>query len=296
VNTLKRTLSLVIVFVCGTLLASAQQSGSYPIHYDRLYGQPTQALVAGIKGDKLPHFHLVFHGGPVQTRTTSFAIYWKPSGSYMNPDYQKIVDQFLKDVGGSPIYGYATEYYGSNGQVHNNSEFGGSWVDTTPFPEKGITDKDIQKSVERAILTNGWNPGIESGFFVMLGQSSQQFNFCAYHSAFQFNGDAVIYALMPYFTVKNAGGCGTPFGISPNNNFDADSTIGNLTHEQMEMVTDPLLNAWYDNRYGVEVGDVCIYSYGVPFGSRGGNLIANGHQYIIQEEWSQKHISCQPNL
>jgi hypothetical protein len=28
----------------------------------------------------------------------------------MKKDYQKIIDQLLKDVGGSPIYGYATEY------------------------------------------------------------------------------------------------------------------------------------------------------------------------------------------
>jgi hypothetical protein len=164
-------------------------------------------------------------------------------------------------------------------------------VDTTPFPPgNNLTDKDIMESIERAILFNGWNTGINSSFFLMLGQGPQV-GACAYHSAFQFNGDSVIYGVMPYFTIKDAGGCGTPFGISPNNNFDADSTIGNLTHEQMEMVTDPLLNAWYDNRYGVEVGDVCIYSYGVPFASKGGNLVANRHQYIIQEEWSEKHKS-----
>jgi hypothetical protein len=277
----------------------AQQTGvtyHWPIHYDRPFDK-SAALVQSPSSntDALPKFHLTFHGGPVQTTTTSYAIYWKPKGSYMNPNYQKIVNQFLKDVGGSPIYGYATEYTGSNGRVQDVSNFGGSWVDTTPFPKGGLTDKAIMESIERGILLNGWNTGINSSFFLMLGEGPQV-GACAYHTAFQFNGDSVIYGVMPYFTIKNAGGCGSPFGISPNNNFDADSTIGNLTHEQMEMVTDPLLNAWYDNTYGVEVGDVCIYSYGVPFASRGGNLVAKGHQYIIQEEWSEKHHACQPNL
>jgi hypothetical protein len=293
-------LSLILCCICAAPQALAQQAGitnHAPIHYDRPFGKAALApqLPSG-PNDALPKFHLVFHGGPVQTTTTSYAIYWKPKGSFMNSGYQKIVNQFLKDVGGSPIYGYATEYTGSNGRVQNVSTFAGSWVDTTPFPQGGVTDQAIVESVERAILINGWTTGINSSFFVMLGHGPRTGGFCAYHSAAQLNGEPVIYGVMPYFTIKDAGGCGTPFGITPNNNFDADSTIGNLTHEQMEMVTDPLLNAWFDNTFGVEVGDVCIYSYGVPFASRGGNLVAKGHQYIIQEEWSEKHKSCQPNL
>lgn len=293
-------LSLIVFCLCSVAVALTQETGityHWPIHYHRPFGKtfaPAQSA-AGAK-DPLPKFHLTFHGGPVQTHTTSYAIYWKPKGSYMNKSYQKIVNQFLKDVGGSPIYGYATEYTGSNGRVENVSNFAGYWVDTTPFPSGGLTDKAIVETVERAILVNGWTTGINSSFFVMLGHGPNTDGFCAYHSAAQLNGDPVIYGVMPYFTIKDAGGCGTPFGISPNNNFDADSTIGNLTHEQMEMVTDPLLDAWYDNKYGVEVGDVCIYSYGVPFGNLGGNLIANGHQYIVQEEWSEKYHACQPNL
>ena len=297
------SLSLLATFIlCGISVphASAQKNivtHHWPIHYHRPFDKNALAAHStDASKDFLPKFHLVFHGGPVQTKTTSYAIYWKPKGTFMNPDYQKIVNQFLTDVGGSPIYGFATEYTGSNGRVENDSHFAASWVDTTPFPQSGLTDESIIETVQRAILVNGWTAGINSSFFVMLGHIPQGFDFCAYHSAAELNGEPVIYGVMPYFTIKDAGGCGTPFGISPNNNFDADSTIGNLTHEQMEMVTDPLLNAWYDNTYGVEVGDTCIYSYGVPFGSRGGNLIANGHQYIVQEEWSQKHVSCQPNL
>jgi hypothetical protein len=266
----------------------------WPIHYDGPQVHHGSAAAAG--QPPLPHFHLTFHGGPVQTTTKSYAIYWKPKGSFMNAGYQTIINQFLDDVGGSPLYGFATEYTGSNGPVKNQSKFSGSWVDETPFPKWGLTDLAITQTIERAVLNNGWDIGIGSSFFLMLGNGAIQGpQFCAYHSAFQFNYDVVIYGVMPYFTAQDAGGCGSPFGITPNNNFDADSTIGNLTHEQMEMVTDPLLNAWYDPING-EVGDICIYSYGVPYTNAGANFTAKGHGYIVQEEWSEKFHGCQPSL
>lgn len=290
---------LLLVGLCAGQTANGYH---WPIHYDGPmvhHGQmPASATPEGeaVSQPSFPHFHVTFHGGPVQTSTASHAIYWAPKGSEMRSGYERIIDQFLTDVGGTPLYGYATEYSGSNGQVRNDSKFVGAWVDRTPFPAGGLTDLAIMESIERAILANGWEIGINSSFFLMLGPGAiQSPQFCAYHSAFQFNGDVVIYGVMPYFNAKDAGGCGSPFGISPNNNFDADTTIGNLTHEQTEMVTDPLINAWYDPVNG-EVGDICIYSYGVPFTTRGANVILHGDQYIVQEEWSQKHQACQPNL
>ena len=73
----------------------------WPIHYDGPMVHHGNA--AALPG--LPHFHVTFHGGPVQTQTTSYAIYWKPPGSTMRSGYQTVINQFLKDVGGSPLYG-----------------------------------------------------------------------------------------------------------------------------------------------------------------------------------------------
>jgi hypothetical protein len=293
VTTSRQLAPLVICCSFLAAVASAQEDSVHaPIRYD--FRTPRNPGLLANNNSGLPHFHVTFHGGPVQTTTTSFAIYWKPVGAFMNKTYQQVIDQFLTNVGGSPVYGYATEYAGSNGQVQNSSTFGGSFVDTTPYPAR-ITTKDIEATIEQAISTNNWQPGITAQFFLFLGLGPQV-GACAYHTVFMHDGAPVIYAVLPYFDTSNAGGCGSPFGISPNNNFAADSTIGNLSHEQTEMVTDPLLNAWYDPVNG-EVGDICIYSYGVPFTSGSGNLAtSNGHQYIVQEEWSEKHHSCQPNL
>ncbi|HZQ71221.1 MAG TPA: hypothetical protein VFA68_22035 [Terriglobales bacterium] len=279
---------LALCLALGTLPLHAQQTDAHaPIHYHYPRGRTTPQATG------LPQFNVTFHGGPVQTTTTSYAIYWKPSGVFINRTYRQVIDQFLSDVGGSDIYGAATEYSGNNGQVQNVSTFGGEYVDTAPYPPV-ITTKNIEDTIQRAIAVNGWQPSITAQYFLMFGDGPQV-GACAYHTFFNLNGQPVIYAVIPYFTEKDADGCGAPFGITPNANYSADTAIGNLSHEQTEMVTDPLLNAWYDPRNG-EVGDICIYSYGVPFTSKFGNLLANGDQYIVQEEWSQVKQSCQPNL
>jgi hypothetical protein len=84
-TSLSLLLPLTVCWVCPTPPAAAQQTGvtyHWPIHYNRPFdktGAVSQSQ-AGRK-DPLPKFHLTFHGGPVQTTTTSYAIYWKPSGS-----------------------------------------------------------------------------------------------------------------------------------------------------------------------------------------------------------------------
>jgi len=79
-------------------------------------------------------------------------------------------------------------------------------------------------------------------FYVMTAKNAKPApQFCAYHSAFDYGfGKRIVsfvYAYVPYVGYVN--GCDVPFGISPNKDVDADGSILNLSHEQMEMVTDP---------------------------------------------------------
>jgi Phosphate-induced protein 1 conserved region len=94
---------------------------------------------------------------------------------------------------------------------------------------------------------------------------------------------------MPY-TATLAEGCMTK--QSPNNDYDADSTINVTSHEQMEAVTDPLINAWYDaNQY--EIGDKCAWNFGsVSLNGGKANVEWNGHYYLVQQEWSNARKGC----
>ncbi len=275
---------------------------SYPIHYDgpRVHhGTEVRATRSDLTGG-LPTFNLTYHGGPVQTSTTTYSIFWKPKGYRMVTGFTTLINRFLGDVGGSAIYEAAKEYYGSNGRVTNTSRLRDTYVDTaTPYPSAGVDDFALQQEVLRVAHDRNWAPGINVQFMIFTANNAPLAHgggYCAYHSAFEYGlpGQPYVYGFMPYVGTVN--GCNEPFGISPNNNPEADGVILNLSHEQTEMVTDPLLNAWADDNNG-EVGDICIYSFGVPIDyNTGANIVIRGHGYFLQEEYSQRAHSCQPNL
>lgn len=193
----------------------------------------------------------------------------------------------------------------------NSSTLGGAWMDASPYPASDCLDTStpgncmsdtlFQNEVAKAMLANGWNGGLNNLFYVFTSagegscfdasSSSCAFTqYCAYHSYFQSNaGQNVIYANMPY-TGSALNGCGT--SASPNNDLAADSTINVLTHEQMEAVTDPLLNAWYDGQ-GNEIGDKCAWNFGTT--NLDGNLANvqwHNNFYLVQQEWSNAGGGC----
>ena len=268
-------------------------AGDYPIHYAGPLVRHGDPLVGP---DGLPVFDVTYHGGPIQPTTTSYTIFWRPSGTVMSPKYATLMDRYLSDAGGSGIYGMATVYNGSNGYVQNQSTFGGTWTDTTPYP-KPLTARDLREEIATAIKANGWPTGLTSQFFLFTAKGAiKAVNYCAYHSYFNLNGnknDPVVYAFVPYVGYEN--GCDPPYGISPNDDVASDGSIESVEHEQMEAVTDPLLNAWYDPHWG-EIGDICIFGFGVPTGKNGANAALNRHPYFLQELWSQPMQGCQPSL
>src|SRR5450755_3146113 len=252
----------------------------YPIHFD---GPMVNHGPLAFGPDFLPHLGVRFHGGPVQTSTVSYSIYWQPAGTYMSPPYKTLINRFLTDVGGSPIYGMATTYSGSNGPVLNQSIFAGTTIDTTPYPSGGPHDRDLQAAVSRAISANDWPTGLNAQYFIFTSKHAVPVSgYCAYHSAYNFDHDKtkpVVYAFTPYVGFFN--GCDPPYYITPNNDIDSDGSIISISHEQMEMVTDPLINAWYGNGIN-EIGDICIFSFGEPYGPGQANMMINRHPYFLQ--------------
>ena len=92
---------------------------------------------------------------------------------------------------------------------------------------------------------------------------------------------------------------------NPRPNGSADPSIGSLSHEHNETITDPLTTpgqqAWIDSM-GNENGDLCALKFGPPLGGSSGptaynEVIGTGH-YLIQEEWSNEDAggSTDPNV
>jgi len=275
------------------------------------------AHTAGVRGAGAQHINanLVYHGGPIMKKNFTYAIFWEPSHlqtgapTSVSPTYNKLIKRYFKDVGGNGLYNANTQYYqiigGNKTFIKNVSKLAGAWVDTANYPASGcndpatpgncLSDSQIQAEVTHAIAVNGWVASPTNMFYVFTSKGEGScFNnssvcaftyYCAYHGAF----GSTIYANMPY-TGTDLGGCGTP--TTPNNDIDADSTINVTSHEQMEAVTDPHLNAWYDPS-GAENGDLCAWNFGAMDADGGkANQVWNGHFYILQMEWSNKQSKC----
>jgi hypothetical protein len=81
----------------------------------------------------------------------------------------------------------------------------------------------------------------------------------------------------------------------PNGNV-ADVTISAASHEQIEMVTDPIVGrSWMDASRN-EIGDKCDLEFGNPIGATPGgvnfNQQINGTNYMLQQEWSNAAGGC----
>ena len=245
---------------------------------------------------------LQYNNGPVeQAGTTNYAVFWEPTGSTVSATYNSLLTRFFNDIGGSTLYGVATQYYQGSNQQHivNSSRLGGTWVDTSAYPSSSLSDGDIQNEVNKAIATNGWSTGIGSQVYVFLAKGENECQssgtcsfstFCAYHGDFtNAASQTVLYAAMPY-AGTDLSGCGTQGALSPNNDQDADAEISITSHELMETVTDPQLNAWFDAT-GAEIGDKCAYTYGTA-AANGSDITMNGNPYIVQEEFSNAQLGC----
>jgi hypothetical protein len=259
--------------------------------------------------------NLTYHGGPIMKQSHTYAIFWKPAhlqngaATFFSAQYMTLMGRYFGDVGGNGLYNNNKQYYqivGSKTQhIKNRSNLAGTWVDTGALPASGcsdsatpgncLSDSQIQAEVTHAIAVNGWKATPANMFFVFTpkGEGSCFNNsstcaftaYCAYHGAF----GKTIYANMPYGNTFS-GNC-TTLSSFPNE-ADSDVEISITSHEHMEAVTDPQLNAWYDPS-GEEIGDLCAYNYGTRSLDGGlANEQWNGNFYVVQQEWDNKVGHC----
>ena len=259
--------------------------------------------------------NLTYHsGGSVMLTNTSRAIYWVPSGYTVSGTYQSIIDGFFSNVAadsGKPtnVYYSDTQYYQNVGGTQNiayNSSFGGSVLDTNPYPASGcsdpvaqtsicLSDAQLQAEVSRVVAAQGWPKGLNNLYFIFTAKgvgscfnsSSCAFSYyCAYHSHIGSGSSVILYANQPYTDTVPVD-CDS--GQYPNGDAAADSTINVASHEHNEAITDALGNAWYDRR-GSENGDKCAWNFGATAGTF--NQTIGTGRYYLQQEWSNHSSGC----
>jgi hypothetical protein len=247
----------------------------------------------------------------------TYAIYWIPSGFSVDASYEGLVNRYLGDVAAasgslSNVYSVATQYYDDAASIHYQSSFAGSYVDPDPFPASGcsaaavcLTDDQLQAEIQTVLTREGWHGSTTNMFFLLTpsgvasctdasGSVCSTNVFCAYHSGFTDSSDEpVLYANEPYD--GSIADCHAQPGQGSPNNVAADATINTISHEHNETITDPWGDAWLDS-HGDEIADICAWDFGGQLGTASNgqpyNQLINGHQYSLQQEYSNDGSTC----
>jgi hypothetical protein len=270
---------------------------------------------------------LEYHGGPVMHSQTSYAIFWAPSGYSFPAGYTSAITTYLENVAvdsGKPsnVYSVSAQYTDGTGHATYSDTYGGSVNDTNAYPTSGtcapytgpgeifkacVSDAKIEAEVDAVVAAKSWPHGLGAEYYVVLPPevgscfgltlASGCFDkeFCAYHS-YSVGSSEGIYANISY-SPGDPAGCGVEQYPNGHANGNVDDTLSSLSHEANESITDPTLEAWFDEK-GFENGDECRISnddYGTPLGGSSGTLfneaIGSGH-YYLQQEWSNDTNDC----
>jgi hypothetical protein len=281
---------------------------------------------------------VTFHaGGVVQHGESVYFIFWlpsSPSGLYFPPAYGPTLSTWLADAAAANftsgnVFSVAQQYYDLTGPgaTRNFVQYAltpaPARVVTDPLPASSctdnvpgsgalpycLTDAQVQAELLRTI-TAGNLPQTTNASYVLFtpyrvgsclttsGTSCGYTNYCGYHSFFAGTQGTIVYSTMPWLYGMH--GCDPQLssGMGYANGSPADPEASMVSHELIEMMTDPRLNAWYDST-GHEIGEKCAFDYGSGgVGSTTGlynnglgywNQGLNGDEYLLQLEFSNRN-------
>jgi hypothetical protein len=294
----------LVALAAGSAVARSSELAPNHVHF-----MPTKAAAAQVRHDAKPPkpprsggTGISFHGGPVVHSQKVAAIYWSASTIYSKGPAAgssgpgsgdgSLIGTFLSSLGGSPYYDINSTYTDGGGvPVLNSVVYTQFAADATSAPtgSQVVSDTAIQNEI-KSLFTRGTlaqDPSTVYAVFsargVNLGGGAFT-QYCAYHGNFAYNGQQVLYAVMPY-NMTNPNACAAQ-AVGPNGD-DADAEVNTLAHEVEETNTDPLGTAWYDNR-GFENADKCAWTFGTTSTDSNGaayNMRFGNRNWLVQRNW-----------
>jgi len=230
-----------------------------------------QAATSGAKH----FFALQWHNGPVMHGTTVVPVFWgsKWSNSTFVGDKVTGLDYFYSNVGGTPYLHTNFEYTDSSGHVSTSVSKSSDKTDTSATPSGAPSTTQVLNEVAKV---TGNNPVPNAYYPVYSDQPRGSAGYCAWHSSGTINGIRVQFGF--FFALDGDPGCdpNAPTNLGHSQGLSALANVSG--HELSEMLTDPQLNAWYDQK-GDENSDKCAWTYS--------GLVTIGSQsWKIQGNWS----------
>jgi hypothetical protein len=202
-------------------------------------------------------------------------IFWGSGWSNTSVAGDKIggIDTFYAGIGSTSYLHTNVEYKQAGGASASTSvSYAGHTTDLTAASKNAPSTSDVLAVVARNVP----NP-VPNGYYPVYSDKPRgTAGYCAWHSFGTVHGTRVQFAF--FFRLDGDAGC------------DPKSTIGSQSqglaalanvsgHELSEALTDPLLNAWYDQQ-GAENADKCAWTFGPQV------TFSNGSTWKIQGNWS----------
>ncbi len=229
-----------------------------------------------------------YHNGPVMLNTVHVYYIWYGSWSSGSAEVP-ILEDLAGTIGGTPYFHINTTYYNaSNQHVSGNVAFQGATM-TPAYLGNSLSDGQIKTVVSDAIA-GGLPKDTNAVYFVLTSSdvtASSGFctQYCGWHTHGTISGSDIKYSFVGN-PLRCPSSCQAQ-NTGPNGTSGADGMASIISHELEEAVSDPDLNAWYDNR-GYENADKCAWTFGstttLPNGSQT-NMSFGGHDWLIQQNW-----------
>jgi hypothetical protein len=228
-----------------------------------------------------PMAQVTYHGGQVLGAVQVVPIYW--GAFWGNGDGAQLatqLDAFFDFILTSSFMDLLGEYSTGSTKIGRGTRLSSVHVTAAePGDPKAagrqVSDDQIQQALQ-GWIADGTIPATTTNslYFVYLppncvvtlGTARSCQVFCGYHNHID---QSVFYAAEPYITCL-----GCTFGTI------LDSLTKVSSHELAEAVTDPALDAWFDDSGGGEIGDICNSSTTHLGG------------YLVQNQWSNAQSAC----
>jgi hypothetical protein len=273
---------------------------------------------------------VAYHGGSVMRDVTIHTVFWAPSGYAFDGSpapgvlgYEAMIERYFTDVAAasgttSNVFSILDQYGDASGPGSYQIQYAAASdavLDTNPYPPASqqcaspgsvatcVTDLEVERQIDGLIGTGDPSArGLSNVWFLFLPPDVDECtssdvcgtnSFAGYHSEFDLGHGETIYAAIPDPLIE----LNPPAGSDPEGNPEAESTIDTVTHETIEAITDPDGNAWMDPN-GYEVADKCETGpqTGPPLGYAPDgspyNQLINGHEYLVQDIWSNARGGC----
>ncbi|TMI88355.1 MAG: hypothetical protein E6H00_13050 [Bacillati bacterium ANGP1] len=193
---------------------------------------------------------LTYHGGRLIQNAEVTTIYFGPQ---WKSDLLKVqLDMFFDFVLTSSLIDQLAEYSSNGMTIGHGSHVASFVLETDPGPT--VDNAQVQDLLGQ-LIAGGSVPApnanslyfvfLPSGTTVTLGQDASCQQFCGFHDV---TPDGIVYAVDPY---DDCAGC----QFAPGDLLASTTVVA--SHELCEAITDPELDAWFDDANGEEIGDLC---------------------------------------